>query len=184
MSSKQGSKTNIMRIEQAATIKQIGQARELFQEYGASLGFSLCFQSFDKELAGLPGDYAPPGGRLLLAYVDNELAGCAALHRFEEHVAEMKRLYVRPGFRGQHIGQRLSERLIADARAIGYTSMRLDTIPSVMDKAIELYRSYGFHEIAPYRVNPIAGALYLEKQLTESSTVITQSRPRTGVERV
>lgn len=151
---------------QATDREQIEHARALFQEYGASLGFSLCFQSFEKELAELPGDYAPPSGRLLLAYAEDEPAGCVALHRFDQGAAEMKRLYVRPSFRGRHIGQQLIDRLMVDARAIGYTSIRLDTIPSVMAKAVELYRSYGFREIAPYRMNPIEGALYMEKQLT------------------
>jgi ribosomal protein S18 acetylase RimI-like enzyme len=158
----------MVRICQATNGEQIEQARALFQEYGASLGFSLCFQSFEKELAELPGDYAPPSGRLLLAYVDDQPAGCVALHRFENDAAEMKRLFVRPEFRGHRIGQQLIDQLMADARAIGYTSIRLDTVPSVMAKAVELYRSYGFREIAPYRVNPIDGALYMEKQLSRS----------------
>src|SRR5215470_6773138 len=94
-------------IRQAENEEEINQARALFQEYADSLGFSLCFQSFEDELAGLPGDYAPPAGRLLLAYAESKPAGCAALHRFDEYAAEMKRLYVRPEFRGQHLGQML-----------------------------------------------------------------------------
>ena len=152
-------------IFQAATPDHIAQARELFQEYGASLGFSLCFQSFDQELAGLPGDYAPPSGRLLLAHVDGQPAGCVALHKYEADAAEMKRLYVRPGFRGHNLGRRLIDDLISQAQAIGYTSIRLDTVPSIMGKAVELYRAYGFREIAPYRPNPVEGALYMELTL-------------------
>jgi putative acetyltransferase len=157
-------------IVQAETQAQIAHARTLFQEYGDSLGFSLCFQSFEQELAGLPGDYAPPSGRLLLAYSGGKAAGCVALHRFAEGAAEMKRLYVRPEFRGMHIGQQLMDRVIAEARLIGYCTLRLDTIPSIMGKAVELYRSYGFHEIEPYRVNPISGALYMELSLKETMT--------------
>jgi putative acetyltransferase len=156
-------------IIQAESVEHIAEARSLFQEYGASLGFSLCFQSFDKELAGLPGDYAPPSGRLLLAYVDGAPAGCVALHRYEDSAAEMKRLYVRPGFRGHNLGRQLLDRLIGEAKAIGYTSIRLDTVPSVMGKAVELYRAYGFNEIAPYRVNPVEGALYMELQIVVSA---------------
>lgn len=154
-------------IIQAETSEQIAQARALFEEYGASLGFSLCFQSFDKELAGLPGDYAPPSGRLLLAYVDGQPAGCVALHRHDGDAAEMKRLFVRPGFRGHQLGRQLLDRLISEAKGIGYTSIRLDTVPSVMGKAVELYRAYGFNEIAAYRPNPMEGALYMELQLTK-----------------
>jgi ribosomal protein S18 acetylase RimI-like enzyme len=149
-------------IFQAETSEHIAQARALFEEYGASLGFSLCFQSFDQELAGLPGEYAPPSGRLLLAFVDGHPAGCVALHRYEDHAAEMKRLYVRPGFRGHNLGRQLMDRLLSEAQTIGYTSIRLDTVPSVMGKAVELYRAYGFQEIAPYRTNPMEGALYME----------------------
>ena len=154
---------------QAESPQHIAEARALFEEYGASLGFSLCFQSFDKELAGLPGDYAPPSGRLLLAYVDGAPAGCIALHRFEVDTCEMKRLYVRPAFRGHRLGPLLIDRVIADARQIGYTHMRLDTVPSIMGKAVELYRAYGFREIAPYRANPIEGALYMELDLNTVS---------------
>jgi putative acetyltransferase len=149
-------------IIQAVTPEHIANARALFEEYGASLGFSLCFQSFDKELAGLPGDYAPPSGRLLLAYVDQQPAGCVALHRYEADAAEMKRLYVRPEFRGHNLGRELIDRLVAEAQTIGYTSIRLDTVPSVMAKAVELYREYGFRQIAPYRPNPMEGAVYME----------------------
>ena len=145
--------------------EQVAVIRDLFQEYGASLGFSLCFQSFDEELARLPGEYAPPSGRLLLASVDGAPAGCAALHRLDDRIAEMKRLYVRPAYRGQKLGLALTQRILQEARAIGYTHVRLDTVAGVMDDAIRVYRRLGFREIAPYRENPIAGALYMELEL-------------------
>jgi GNAT superfamily N-acetyltransferase len=140
-------------------------ARELFLEYGKSLGFNLCFQSFEQELAGLPGDYAPPEGVLLLAEYDGTLAGCVALHKLEAHVCEMKRLYLRPQFRGKGAGHVLAETVIWEARAIGYRRMRLDTVEPVMQDAVALYRHLGFTEIAAYRPNPIPGAMYMELEL-------------------
>lgn len=151
---------------QAESPAQITQARELFLEYAESLGFSLCFQNFDKELAELPGDYTPPAGRLLLAEYDGQFAGCVALHKLKEDgVCEMKRLYLRPAFRGKGLGRALADRIIAEARAIGYYSMRLDTVEPVMKDAVAVYRRLGFREIAPYCANPIAGALYMELTL-------------------
>lgn len=150
---------------QAESRAQIAQARELFLEYAQSLGFSLCFQNFDKELAGLPGDYAPPEGRLMLAECEGELAGCVALHKLEPGVCEMKRLYLRPQFRGKGRGRALAERIIAEARQIGYRRMFLDTVEPVMKDAVAMYRKLGFKEVAPYRANPIAGALYMELEL-------------------
>ncbi len=147
---------------QAESAAQIAQARELFLEYAQSLGFSLCFQNFDKELANLPGDYAPPEGRLLLAEFAGQLAGCVALHKLEPGICEMKRLYLRPQFRGKGRGRILAERIIAEARQIGYRGMRLDTVEPVMKDAVALYRKLGFREVAPYCNNPIAGALYME----------------------
>jgi putative acetyltransferase len=149
-------------LAQAESSAQIAQVRELFLEYVQSLGFSLCFQNFDRELAGLPGDYAPPEGRLLLASCDDEPAGCVALHRLSEGICEMKRLYLRPGFRGKGVGRALAESLIAEARSLGYRQMRLDTVEPVMKSAVQLYRRLGFAEIPPYRPNPIDGALYME----------------------
>jgi ribosomal protein S18 acetylase RimI-like enzyme len=146
-------------------VADIEAARELFLEYAQSLGFSLCFQGFDQELAGLPGDYAPPAGRLLVARRADQLAGCVALHALEQGRSEMKRLYLRPAFRGQGLGRQLAERVIAEARAIGYTHMRLDTVAPTMADAVALYRRLGFLEIVPYRKNPIAGALYMELTL-------------------
>lgn len=157
-------------IKQAETLSEIAQVRDLFLEYAKSLGFSLCFQSFDKEVAELPGDYAPPAGRLLLATCGNESAGCVALHPLtnsgsNQSICEMKRLYLRPEFRGKRLGRILAERIISEARSIGYTHMRLDTIASTMADAVVLYRKLGFREIDAYRENPIASALYMELNL-------------------
>jgi putative acetyltransferase len=152
-------------LQQAESPEQITAIRELFVEYAKSLNFSLCFQSFEKELAELPGDYAPPAGRLVLAVDGLQLAGCVALHKLENEICEMKRLYVRPQFRGKGLGRVLAERIVADAREIGYKRLRLDTVEPVMRDAVALYRKLGFREIAPYRQNPIEGALYMELEL-------------------
>lgn len=149
-------------FQQAESPEQIASIRELFLEYAQSLGFSLCFQSFDKELAGLPGDYSPPQGRLLLATSDGQVAGCVALHKLDDEICEMKRLYVRPQFRGKGLGKALAELIINEAREIGYKKLRLDTVEPVMRTAVAMYRQLGFREIAPYRTNPIQGALYME----------------------
>lgn len=150
---------------QATSPAQISQARELFLEYAQSLGFSLCFQNFDQELAALPGEYSPPAGRLLLAEFDGRVAGCVALHKLEDGICEMKRLYLRPQFRGKGLGRALAGRIITEARQIGYQRMRLDTVEPVMKDAVAMYRRFGFREIAPYCDNPIAGALYMEVEL-------------------
>ena len=150
------------KLIQAALPEHIEQTRALFLEYAASLGFSLCFQSFDEELKSLPGAYAAPSGRLFLAQYEQQAAGCVALRKLEAKICEMKRLYVRPAYRGKGLGRILVERVIAEARAIGYERMRLDTVASSMQDAVELYRRMGFKEIPPYRENPIEGALYME----------------------
>jgi len=150
---------------QAETAAHIAQARELFLEYAKSLNFDLCFQNFNQELAGLPGDYSPPDGRLLLAEYRGTLAGCVAMHKLDADICEMKRLYLRPQFRGKGIGRILAEIVIAEARNLGYRRMRLDTVEPVMKDAVAIYRRFGFKEIAPYRVNPIAGVLYMELEL-------------------
>src|SRR5262245_37935233 len=150
---------------QLATESDLPEIRALFLEYAGSLGVDLAFQGFESELAGLPGDYAPPGGRLLIARSGERAVGCAALRPLAPSVCEAKRLYVRPEARGTGLGRRLALSLIEHARAIGYARMRLDTMPS-MGNAIALYRSLGFREIAPYRYNPVEGTLFLEKDLT------------------
>jgi putative acetyltransferase len=155
-------RTEVVRAESPT---QIAEVRELFLEYAKSLNFSLCFQSFDQELAGLPGDYAPPDGRLLLVKHAGELAGCVALHKLEGKRCEMKRLYLRPNFRGKGLGRALAKTIIDEARKIGYRHMRLDTVEPVMKDAVAMYRKLGFKEIAPYRENPIEGALYMELEL-------------------
>lgn len=141
------------------------QARTLFQEYAASIGVDLCFQGFDQELATLPGDYAAPAGRLLLAYEDDALAGCVALRPLETVICEMKRLYVRPAFRGAGVGCLLVQRIIEEGRRAGYQRMRLDSLPS-MEAAIGLYRQLGFSDIPPYRANPVESAVFLELLLS------------------
>ena len=150
---------------QAISDAQIAEAITLFREYEAWLGLDLCFQGFEDELRHLPGKYAEPAGKLLVAYVDGELAGCIALRKLDEDVCEMKRLFVRDGFRGQQIGVQLIERLIADARETGYKQMRLDTYTAKMGKAVKLYESHGFCEIPPYYDNPHDGVLFMELTL-------------------
>ena len=155
-----------MRIVQAQSENEIEQVRELFDEYVAWLGINLCFQNYDKEVASLPGEYAPPRGRLLLALAeDGAVAGCAALRDLENGVAEMKRLFVRPAFRGQRLGWQLAETIVDEARTLGYEQIRLDTLPGKMDQAIAMYRVLGFKDIAPYYNNPVAGAAFMELKL-------------------
>ena len=134
--------------------------RELFLEYAQSLGIDLAFQDFEREVASLPGDYDP----ILIAHWNSEVAGCVALHGWDRDVCEMKRLYVRPAFRGHAIGRALAERIIVEAREKRFARMRLDTLP-IMREAQELYRSLGFLEIPPYRFNPIDGSKFMELDL-------------------
>jgi ribosomal protein S18 acetylase RimI-like enzyme len=142
--------------------------RVLFREYQASLGIDLAFQGFEEELAALPGHYAPPSGRLYVAIVDGRPAGCIGLRHFDDGRCEMKRLYVRPGYRGLAIGRLLATRVVTDARAIGYTAMLLDTLPS-METAQRLYRSLGFQDCEPYRFNPVAGTRFMRLGLATAT---------------
>jgi len=171
----------MLRITSAETDEGVKQASILFREYAAALGVDLSFQNFDQELASLPGDYAPPDGRLFLAVLDEaspdeqssvsstsstssalpHVAGCIALRKFDAETCEMKRLYVRPEFRGHGAGRALAHAVIDAAREIGYLRMRLDTLPQ-MTEAQALYRALGFREIPPYRHNPIVGSRYFE----------------------
>jgi GNAT superfamily N-acetyltransferase len=143
-----------------ATPADLDEIRAMLREYAAWLEVDLCFQNFEQELAGLPGDYAPPRGRLLIA----EGAGCVALRAIDSEVCEMKRLYLRPEHRGSGLGRRLVQAIIDEARSVGYRRMRLDTMPK-MDSAQRLYASLGFREIAAYRYNPEPGARFLELAL-------------------
>ena len=152
-------------IAQADSPSEIETARELFREYSDWLQVDLCFQNFEKELPGLPGDYAPPEGRLWLAWINQDIAGCIALRSLGEGICEMKRLFVRPEFRGQGLGRLLAEKLIQEARNIGYQKMRLDTLPGRMDQAIAMYRDLGFQEIERYYNNPDETALFMELDL-------------------
>jgi GNAT superfamily N-acetyltransferase len=142
--------------------------REIFREYADSLAVDLCFQNFDAELAGLPGEYAAPAGQLLLAFADDELAGCAAMRRLSDvdhaNACEMKRLFVRRAFRRFGLGRLLAQALMEHAAAAGYSVMLLDTL-NEMESARELYATLGFEEVAPYYYNPIPGAHYLKAQL-------------------
>ena len=142
--------------------------REIFQEYAQTLGVDLCFQNFAAELAGLPGEYAPQAGALLLAYVDDVLAGCGAFRALADvdyaNACEMKRLYVRNAFRRVGLGRVLAQALLDRATQAGYSVMLLDTLDD-MEAAREMYASLGFEEIPPYYFNPIAGAHYLKAEL-------------------
>lgn len=146
-------------------------ARGILREYAQSLPIDLCFQGFEQELAALPGDYAPPGGQLLLAHVDGLLAGCGAFRPLADadyaNACEMKRLYVRPAFRGFGLGRALAQALLDEARSAGYSVMLLDTLDD-MESARELYTDLGFEEIPPYYYNPIPGAHYLKAELLNS----------------
>ncbi|HEX6978023.1 MAG TPA: N-acetyltransferase [Alphaproteobacteria bacterium] len=151
-------------ITDAAVPDDIEVVRALFLEYARSLNFSLCFQGFERELAELPGQYAAPRGCILLARRGGEAGGVVALRPLEPGICEMKRLYVRPAWRGLHIGDRLARRVIERARQLNYRAMRLDTHES-MAAAIALYRGLGFREIPRYYDNPMDGILYFERRL-------------------
>jgi GNAT superfamily N-acetyltransferase len=151
----------VTRIQQAASPEDVALARELFVEYQRAIGVDLCFQGFQAEVAGLPGAYAPPRGRLLLARVDGGPAGCGALRPLSGEAAELKRMWVRPAFRGLGLGRALALALLEAARSEGYARARLDTLPA-MTEAQALYRSLGFREVAPYNDNPHPGAIHMD----------------------
>jgi carbonic anhydrase len=163
-----GNEFTIGEIVRARSDQQVDQARELFKEYAAWLDVDLCFQSFEKELAELPGDYAEPNGRLFLLFDGVQLAGCVALRKIGEGICEMKRLFLRQEFRGKGLGRCLVDSAIRAAKEIGYERMRLDTLPLQMGDAIGLYRSMGFKEIEPYYDNPVVGAKFMEIELSEA----------------
>jgi putative acetyltransferase len=152
-------------LVEARTPEDLAQVRRLFRTYADWLGVDLCFQGFERELAELPGAYAPPAGRLLLARVGSDAVGCVGLRPLEPGVCEMKRLWVEPGLAGRGIGRALAERIVAAARQIGYRRMRLDTIPARMPAAQHLYASLGFREIPAYYHNPLPGVVMLELEL-------------------
>ena len=150
---------------EARTPEDIADVRRLFRAYADWLEVDLCFQGFERELAELPGCYAPPAGRLLIARVGGEVVGCVGLRPLEASVCEMKRLWVEPGFAGYGVGRALAEAIVAAARQIGYRRMRLDTIPARMPAAQHIYAALGFREIPAYYDNPLAGVVMLELEL-------------------
>ena len=153
-----------VQICHATTAGQIAQIQSLFEEYSHWLGIDLAFQGFAAELAGLPGKYAPPRGRLLLTLIGNQAVACAALRPLSEGFCEMKRLYVQPTLRGQGIGKKLAEEIIKEARAIGYLTMRLDTL-SWMRDALHLYETLGFSKCTAYYDTPLADTVFMELRL-------------------
>jgi putative acetyltransferase len=160
----------MQRIIRAISTEEIRQVQELFREYALMPGVAPCVEDFEREVVGLPGLYAPPGGTLLLAVNENAqnssaAAACVALRPWGEHACEMKRLYVRPAFRGSGAGRVLVKEVIAAARFIGFEKILLDTLPS-MQAAHELYKSLGFRQIPPYQQKPIPGALFFELTLS------------------
>ena len=161
--------TPVIELRRAESAAELAEAATIFREYAASLAIDLCFQNFEAEVASLPGEYAAPGGHLLLAFVDGKAAGCGALRPLAEvdfaNACEMKRLYVRPAFRRFGLGRLMAQALLDEARRAGYSAMLLDTLDE-MEAARELYARLGFEEIPPYYFNPIPGAHYLKADLT------------------
>jgi len=151
-------------VMEALSPASLDLARSLFREYQRAIGIDLCFQGFEEEVRALPGPYAPPRGRLLIALDGDEPAGCGALRPFSPGIAELKRMWVRPAFRGRGVGRLVAEALLAAARAGGYRAARLDTLES-MSAARALYRSLGFREIPAYNDNPLPGVVHMELPL-------------------
>lgn len=156
-------------LEPATSATDIETIRTLFREYADSLGVNLAYQGFEEELRALPGDYAPPSGTLLLARTGSEALGCVGVRPLDEHIAEMKRLYVRPAARGTGLGRTLTEAAIDFASQRRYERMRLDTLPT-MGRAQDLYRQLGFVIIPPYRFSAVEGTVYMEKVLQEANS--------------
>ncbi len=154
----------MLQITAAHEEPDLSHIRVLFREYAESLGFHLCFQDFDREMAELPGFYAPPEGRILIARWCDEVAGCVAMKKLGDGICEMKRFYVRPAFRGKRIGEALANTIIEEAKFADYERMRLDTVPT-MQSAIRIYEAMGFKDTEPYVYNPIPGVRYLELNL-------------------
>lgn len=154
----------MVRLDRASTASDLEAVRTLFQEYADSLGVDLGYQGFGREVSTLPGDYAPPGGTLLVARSDDEIVGCVGVRTLGEGTAEMKRLYVRPAGRGLGVGRTLAVAAIDFARSAGFERMRLDTLPQ-MRRAQELYRALGFVPIEPYRYSAVPGTVFLELDL-------------------
>ena len=154
----------MVQIREARTGILVSSARELIREYAASLGIDLSFQNFEQEMAEFPAHYTRPDGRILVAVEGSQAVGVVGLRRLSGKVCELKRMYVRPGFRGKGIGRMSATRAIKEAQGAGYVRMRLDTL-SRLKEAISLYRSLGFREIGPYRVNPTPGVVYMELEL-------------------
>jgi GNAT superfamily N-acetyltransferase len=156
----------VSEIVEVTTPEQIELVRNLFAEYRAQLPVEYCFRSFDAEIAGLPGVYGPPKGTLLLATIVGQPVGCVGLRPFPvEGSCEMKRLYVRPGFRGGKLGRKLVDEVLRQAKLLGYSSMRLDTHPPTMPAALDMYRKLGFREVGPEPLEPVEGLIYMELAL-------------------
>lgn len=149
----------------AQSRQDLADIAELFREYAAWLSVDVCTTNIEREVAGLPGPFGPPDGCLLLARQDGEPAGCVALRRFDDHTCEMKRLHVRPAYRGRGIGRALAVEIVAEARRLGYRKMRLDSIADRMTEAVSLYRTLGFREIPPYGDHPEGCTLFMELDL-------------------
>jgi len=157
-----------MNIIHVQTPQHIEETRRLFREYEQFLGVDLCFQGFEAELAGLPGRYGPPTGALLMALDGEHAAGCVALREIGQGICEMKRLYVRPAYRGLDLGRQLARSIIGQAISLGYSLMRLDTLDTLR-QAMGLYEALGFTRTAPYYDNPLPGVVYWERALTEKN---------------
>lgn len=153
-----------MQIVRVTAGPRLAVIRRLFREYQQDLGVDLCFQSFEEELAGLPGRYGPPGGAILLAHHGRRAAGCVALRDLGKGVCEMKRMFVRPRFRGLGIGRALAEAIVAEGRRLRYRTMKLDTVPK-LETALGIYKSLGFRNTPPYCHNPLPGAIFLACRL-------------------